>query len=304
MDTLSSISSPVSGPKPADASRTASERQMIVELAQEFESMMLLQMLKQMRQAMADDETREDGLSASTMLDTVDSELARQLSRAGGFGLARMMIPAIAQRDVPPELPAEAASDHLPGRPAASERPAVQPAPSLPVADTEAMRLDLGATARVTSAFGWRTDPLTATQRFHGGIDLGAPYGQSVPAAANGRVVEVGDQGNYGTTVVIDHGSGVRTRYAHLSAVTVAVGDQVGQSQEIGRIGQSGRATGPHLHFEVTRDGRRIDPAAVMAYRGRGQGGLKLVDRDADSPISRRPLSPAISGADDEDRGH
>lgn len=304
MDTLSSISSPVSGPRPADVSRAASDREKIVELAQEFESMMLLQMLKQMRQAMADDDTREDGLSASTMLDTVDSELARQLSRAGGFGLARMMIPAIAQRDVRSELPTETAADRLPGRPAASAQPALQPARSLPVADTGAMRLDLGATAHVTSAFGWRSDPLTATPRFHGGIDLGAAYGQSVPAAAKGRVVEVGDRGNYGTTVVIDHGSGVRTRYAHLSAVTVAVGDQVGQSQEIGRIGQSGRATGPHLHFEVTRDGQRIDPAAVMTVRGRGQGGLKLVGGDADSPISRRPLPPAVSGADDEDRGH
>jgi murein DD-endopeptidase MepM/ murein hydrolase activator NlpD len=122
-----------------------------------------------------------------------------------------------------------------------------------------------------------------------------------VPAAAPGRVVEAGDCGPYGTTIVLKHGDGVRTRYAHLSAMNVGVGDRVLQGQEIGRVGQSGRATGPHLHFEVLRDGQRIDPSTVVMLRGSGLGGLKLAGAGADSLIGGRTHTPATTGVDDED---
>ena len=113
----------------------------------------------------------------------------------------------------------------------------------------------------VTSAFGWRRDPFTNKMKFHQGVDLRAAYGQEVQAASKGIVVFSGDQGGYGTSVVVEHADGTRTRYAHLSATLVRKGDQVGAGEPVGRAGRSGRATGTHLHFEVIgRDGRRMEP--------------------------------------------
>jgi murein DD-endopeptidase MepM/ murein hydrolase activator NlpD len=83
--------------------------------------------------------------------------------------------------------------------------------------------------------------------------------------------------------------------------MNVGVGDRVLQGQEIGRVGQSGRATGPHLHFEVLRDGKRIDPSSVVTIHGSGLGGLKLAGAGADSLIGGRTHTPAMIGVDDED---
>jgi murein DD-endopeptidase MepM/ murein hydrolase activator NlpD len=134
----------------------------------------------------------------------------------------------------------------------------------------------------VTSAFGWRPDPFTGEGRFHKGVDVRAAYGQQIPAVANGKVVSAGPAGGYGLSVVIEHGSGIRTRYAHLSEVSVKAGDVVERGQEIGRVGQSGRSTGPHLHFEVLADGRPVDPVQAAA-RFRVLGELKEVETGADS---------------------
>jgi murein DD-endopeptidase MepM/ murein hydrolase activator NlpD len=153
----------------------------------------------------------------------------------------------------------------------------------------------------VSSAYGWRSDPFSGALRYHQGVDFKAAYGQQVPAAADGRVVESGEKGAYGLTVVVEHADGVRTRYAHLSSLAVTSGDRVLQGQEIGRVGQSGRATGPHLHFEVMQNGKRVDPTTVVALQGPGLGGLKLAGGAADFPIGGRVQSPAMSGDDDED---
>jgi murein DD-endopeptidase MepM/ murein hydrolase activator NlpD len=113
----------------------------------------------------------------------------------------------------------------------------------------------------ITSGYGWRSDPIHGAARFHRGIDIRAAYGQEIASAAAGRVVSAGTEGGYGQSVVIEHAGGVRTRYAHLSMTMVAAGDEVGEGQVVGRAGRSGRATGTHLHFEVTtRDGEALDP--------------------------------------------
>jgi murein DD-endopeptidase MepM/ murein hydrolase activator NlpD len=115
---------------------------------------------------------------------------------------------------------------------------------------------------RLTSAFGWRTDPFTGREKFHKGIDLAAVYGQDVQAARAGRVAVSGAQGGYGTTIVIEHPDGTRSRYAHLSATLVEPGTMVEAGQLVGRAGNSGRATGTHLHFEVTgADGQPLSPS-------------------------------------------
>jgi murein DD-endopeptidase MepM/ murein hydrolase activator NlpD len=93
-------------------------------------------------------------------------------------------------------------------------------------------------------------------------------------------VVVAEPQGTYGQTVVVDHGDGLRTRYAHLSAISVRVGDQVARGEQVGQAGRTGRATGTHVHFEATQDGRPIDPAAVP-------GRLKVEPLDADVKAGR-----------------
>jgi murein DD-endopeptidase MepM/ murein hydrolase activator NlpD len=113
----------------------------------------------------------------------------------------------------------------------------------------------------VTSQFGWRRDPFTGQAKFHRGVDLRAAYGQDVNAAGEGRIMFSGQQGGYGTTVLIEHADGTRTRYAHLSVALVSAGDVVASGEPVGRAGRSGRATGTHLHFEVMdADGRPLDP--------------------------------------------
>lgn len=287
------------GPGQTGRDRESLEGLKAAELAREFESMMLLQMLRQMRQSMLDESAEGEGLSASTWLDTIDSELARQLARSGGVGLADVMFRAMqgqaagrATATDAPEAATAAATAAIPGR--ASAYVASQPAPGESGA---AASVDPG---RLTSEFGWRADPFTGATRYHRGIDLKAAYGQEVPAAGRGVVVEVGERGAYGLTVLIAHENGVQTRYAHLSALAVGPGDRVLQGQEIGRVGQSGRATGPHLHFEVIRDGRRVDPTAVVALQGNGLGGLKLAGAVADLAIGRPAHEPATTGVDDE----
>ncbi len=99
---------------------------------------------------------------------------------------------------------------------------------------------------------------------FHPGIDFPAPTGTPVRAAASGRVVFAGYDDGWGLTVVLDHGNGLHTRYAHLSSAAVAVGRLVGVGALVGRVGATGFATGPHLHFEVTVRGANVDPAPAL----------------------------------------
>ncbi|HVJ09024.1 MAG TPA: M23 family metallopeptidase [Acidisarcina sp.] len=113
---------------------------------------------------------------------------------------------------------------------------------------------------RVTSSFGQREDPFNGEGAFHAGIDISSSFGQSVRAAADG-VVEAASMANgYGREVVIDHGHGVRTVYAHLSGFTVMSGQQIKRGQVIGYVGLSGRSTGPHLHYEVRLHNTPVNP--------------------------------------------
>lgn len=155
-----------------------------------------------------------------------------------------------------------------------------------PAADVPTVQVPAGP---VTSAFGWRRDPITGALRFHQGIDLRAAFGEAVTAAAAGRVVFSGEQGGYGTTVVIEHDNGIQTRYAHLSSALVRAGEIVKAGDILGRAGSSGRSTGPHLHFEVTVDGRPADPSTFgfkdttrVADSTRGDTGDAREQRDGD----------------------
>lgn len=122
------------------------------------------------------------------------------------------------------------------------------------------------SSSRITSSFGWRVHPIFKTKKFHTGIDIGAPSGAAIVAAASGTVISASYRGGYGNTVLIDHGEGVVTLYAHQRAggMKVSAGEKVDKGQRIGTVGSTGYSTGPHLHFEVRVNGTPKNP---MSYR-------------------------------------
>ncbi len=118
--------------------------------------------------------------------------------------------------------------------------------------------------AVVTGPFGHRRDPFNRRSAFHDGIDLQAPMRTAIHASASGVVVVAGVRPAYGRVVEIDHGFGIRTRYAHLATLSVREGDRVQRHATIGALGSSGRSASPHLHYEVLFNGRPHDPAALL----------------------------------------
>ena len=118
----------------------------------------------------------------------------------------------------------------------------------------------LPVNAPISSNYGMRKDPFTGRIRFHKGVDIAAPSGTPVVAALPGKVISVGHEGGYGKTVLVEHDNGLRTRYGHLASINVRVGDMVTSEDTLGTVGNTGRATGAHLHFEVTRMGQPINP--------------------------------------------
>ncbi|MGB3612631.1 MAG: peptidoglycan DD-metalloendopeptidase family protein [Elainellaceae cyanobacterium] len=120
------------------------------------------------------------------------------------------------------------------------------------------------AGGRITSRFGWRVHPILGSRRFHSGIDFGASSGTPIRAADAGRVLFSGWYGGYGRAVIVNHGNGVTTLYGHASQIYVSEGDVVQQGQVVAAVGSTGLSTGPHLHFEVHRDGSPVNPASYL----------------------------------------
>ncbi|MFL5332234.1 MAG: M23 family metallopeptidase [Geminicoccaceae bacterium] len=116
----------------------------------------------------------------------------------------------------------------------------------------------------VNSGFGYRSDPIRGRGALHTGMDLGGTRNAPVRATAPGVITEAGRAGAYGIMVVIDHGLGIETRYAHLSRALVTVGDKVAVGRTVGLMGRTGRATGPHLHYEIRFDGRPLNPKPFL----------------------------------------
>lgn len=120
------------------------------------------------------------------------------------------------------------------------------------------------ANTHVTSGFGYRADPFAGSPAFHAGLDFKGPTGAPIYAAATGKVAFVGRHAGYGKSVEVDHGNGLRTRYAHMSEFRTRTGDTVSAGQVIGAVGSTGRSTGPHLHFEVRLHGRPVNPRPFL----------------------------------------
>jgi murein DD-endopeptidase MepM/ murein hydrolase activator NlpD len=269
---------------------TAADRLKLERLASEFESMLLNQMLSEMRKTAHwkdGDAEEEDTFGAHALFESLDAEFAKVMSRAQGLGLSRQLMTAFDRMQgttTGDDATPSATIGTIGATGTAGTIPAIgTTAIEEPTGSSSALRatedkdtLDPVAVARqildggtavsegkseITSGFGWRRDPFTGETKFHKGVDLRAAYGQDVTATAGGTVTFSGTQGSYGTTVVIEHANGTRSRYAHLSLALVAAGDTIAPGQLVGRAGSTGRATGPHVHLEVVdQNGRPLDP--------------------------------------------
>ncbi len=120
------------------------------------------------------------------------------------------------------------------------------------------------ASSRITSQYGYRIHPVYKTKKFHAGIDIGAGYGSNIVAAESGTVTTATYGSGYGKYVVVNHGSGITTLYAHCSSLLVNVGDKVSRGQVIAKVGSTGVSTGNHLHFEVRINGSTTDPLSYV----------------------------------------
>ncbi len=118
--------------------------------------------------------------------------------------------------------------------------------------------------ASTSSPFGWRIHPILGYRRFHAGLDFAASYGSKIRAADSGKVIFAGWYGGYGRAVIIDHGNGLTTLYGHTSELYVTEGQAVERGQAIGAVGSTGFSTGPHLHFEVRRNGTPVNPTDYL----------------------------------------
>jgi murein DD-endopeptidase MepM/ murein hydrolase activator NlpD len=212
--------------------------------ATQLEAYFLRRMLSEMTSTESS-ELLGGGFAGQMFQEMLDEALADSMAEAGGLGIADI---------VAADMRGERATlrpgklSHAPAHAAAVYRTT---APRLSVAPVD------GA---ASSSWGKRTDPIDGTSKFHAGLDLAAAADSPVRAAGSGVVTRAGAAGGYGNLVVVDHGGGLETRYAHLAHIKVEVGQTVGPGDVVGGVGATGRATGPHLHFEVRRDGHAVDP--------------------------------------------
>lgn len=258
-----------------DTAEVQAKQNQLARLAHEFEAMFLSEMLRGMRSSMLSEEEQQ-GLGNATMTDTFDSELGLSLSRSGGLGLANLMMQAMNRQGLGADPALASATPGLTAYSVATSSSAsasAAPVASVPeravsglTTTPVGMPVDRSAAdpGPVTSPFGWRSDPFTGRAQFHAGTDIRMAYGQDVQVVAPGRVASVGERQGYGLTVVVDHGNGLETRYAHLSGATVREGDRVEAGQVVAQSGNSGRSTGPHLHLEARQNGQAVDMATLL----------------------------------------
>jgi murein DD-endopeptidase MepM/ murein hydrolase activator NlpD len=231
--------------------------------AQEFASLLFLEVLKAMRAATPQGGFSEnDGLSRDIYTSMMDTEIARLMAKQDASGLSQTIEKALdklANKVAPSNAPVQ------PSRGSDAEAPPIRSS-VLPQAIAKPTP-NIGV---VSSGFGPRRDPFDGVTRMHDGVDIAVPAGTPIAAAAGGKVIFSGAAGGYGNMVEIAHDNGLVTRYAHTAANLVTVGDAVKLGQSIALVGNTGRSTGPHLHFEVRRDGKPVDPATLLGALVKG----------------------------------
>lgn len=243
----------------------------------QLEAFFVRRMLSEMRKTVGEG-MLSGGYAGKMFQDMLDEAMATNVSKSGGLGIAEVM-----SAELDPNG-AEATSSTQ-----AEAAPSAQATRALGAVRGHARAYQSGGSdlrhapvnARVSSDFGKRIHPVTGAKSFHEGIDLAAVKGTKVAVSGPGVVVQAGKAGSYGNLVVVDHGGGLETRYAHLDSMSVEVGQQVAAGEIVGRVGQTGRVTGPHLHFEVRRAGKAIDP----------KGEIHGLEKHQNNPKDAQPMA-------------
>lgn len=251
------VGSPMAPESPKAPARNEKE---LRAAAAEFESLFINQMMKSMRETIGKSELFHGGNAEDIYTSMLDTELSKNMAKSGGIGLADMLLRQLSDGAGEPPIQT---------RPAAPDSFVIKtapvtaaPAPIAPSAETS-FSFPLKEMKRISSAFGERTDPFTGKSRFHHGLDIAAESGTPVYPASPGKVIFSGKKGGYGNMVEILHEDGLVTRYGHNSENIVKEGDIVSPSRAIAYVGSTGRSTGPHLHFEVLKEGKALDPESL-----------------------------------------
>lgn len=235
------------------------ERESLREAARQFEALMLRQLYQEMHRTMVGG---EQTMAAEFFQDTLGGHLAEVSARQGGIGIAEVLMRAWGVDGESGEPTEEVSLSTAIVR----ERVGGGGLRTTETSTLWSWSHPLPA-SRVSSEYGQRIHPISGEERFHHGLDLAAPEGMPIHPVAAGRVVFAGERGGYGNLVEIEHPDGWTTRYAHARELLVQEGDWVVPEQPVATVGQTGAATGPHLHFEARRGARSFDPAHLLQVR-------------------------------------
>jgi murein DD-endopeptidase MepM/ murein hydrolase activator NlpD len=238
--------------------------------AKELESLFIYELLKEMRQ------TTQGGLLGKGLGNEVysslfDMEIARLFAQRG-FGLADLILKQMdlrrgqAKGDKISPNPQEGAgtSAGLDNK-SSGALPEQGPKPGGSDVPDKSSRLRFPVQGKISSFFGWRDDPFSGVEKFHAGVDVAAQVGQEIHPLKKGRVLFSGLTQGYGNAVVIDHEDGLMGTYGHNLINLVSAGDEVDPEQVIALVGNTGKSTGPHLHFELQYKGKKIDPLGLLS---------------------------------------
>jgi murein DD-endopeptidase MepM/ murein hydrolase activator NlpD len=221
----------------------------IRKVAKEMESLFAYEMIKVMRETT--ESSADSGLGNSTYLSMFDIELSKLFAERG-LGLQEMLARGLTS------LSGKAGQAETPGK--TGDRDPTTPA----TREIQSLLPDIPH-AHISSGYGFRKDPFTGDRKFHQGIDIAAPAGAEVHAVGKGTVTFSGEQSGYGNVVIIDHGNGYSTKYAHNQLNLVKEGDEVDYGSVVAQVGSTGRSTGSHIHFEVLFNGQAVNPGTVLA---------------------------------------
>ena len=220
----------------------------IEDAARQFEAMLLQIVIKEMRKTVPEGMFSSSG--GEIFQELFDQELSNEMLGSGqGLGLAQSLaggqsrIPQSSSQ-VPLGLQAYASQGE-----------------SRAVGETV-----YPVEGRVSSVFGNRKDPINGSHRHHNGLDIAAPEGTAIQSVRDGVVSFSGDRGGYGNLVIVDHGDGLETRYAHCAELRVEEGQRVQSGDTIATVGSTGRSTGPHLHLEARKEGAPVDPVHLFGW--------------------------------------
>lgn len=258
--------------------------QQMKDVSQDFEALLLSFMFKAMRQTVPTSDFLGKGRDRAWYEGLLDLELARSFAHGGGIGLSALIQGDLQRLQTGRGDVATAMDAHRRGMPTAEtrrttpthgdhDRGAAPSSDGSPAADARAPApanpgdMGLPVAGKFSSPYGLRLDPFGQGLKFHHGLDIASPAGTEIRAVRPGTVLFSGWKAGYGLTVILSHEDGYRTQYSHNSRNLVQVGERVHQEQPIARVGQTGQTTGPHLHFEVQREGRSVDPTPLFVTK-------------------------------------